>query len=40
MAVGIAAIFTPHDWGNMWLAVGFGGLQIGFGIYITRYHGG
>jgi hypothetical protein len=40
MAVGIAAMFTPPQWGNAWLAAGFGGLQIGFGIYITRYHGG
>ena len=40
MAVGIAAIATPHEWGNLWLAVGFGGLQAGFGIYIARNHGG
>lgn len=40
MAVGIAAIATPHQWGNLWLAVGFGGLQAGFGIYIARNHGG
>ncbi len=40
MATGIAAILTPHEWGNTWLAVGFGGLQMGFGIYIARNHGG
>ena len=40
MAAGLAAILTPHEWGNIWLAVGFGGLQIGFGIYIARNHGG
>lgn len=40
MALGIAAIVTPAEWGNGWLAVGFGGLQIGFGIYIARNHGG
>jgi hypothetical protein len=40
MALGIAAIVTPPEWGNVWLAVGFGGLQIGFGIYIARNHGG
>jgi hypothetical protein len=40
MAVGIAAIVTPQDWGNGWLAIGFGGLQIGFGIHIARHHGG
>jgi hypothetical protein len=40
MALGIAAIVTPPEWGNVWLAIGFGGLQIGFGIYIARNHGG
>jgi hypothetical protein len=40
MLLGILAILTPPDWGNVWLAVGFGGLQIGFGIYIARHHGG
>ena len=40
MVVGIAAILTPPGWGNAWLAAGFGGLQISFGIYIARYHGG
>jgi hypothetical protein len=40
MAIGLAAIVTPHDWANAWLAVGFGGVQIGFGIYIARNYGG
>lgn len=40
MAAGMAAIVTPPGWGNMWLAIGFGGLQIGFGIHIARNHGG
>jgi hypothetical protein len=40
MALGIAAILTPHEWGNAWLAVGFGGVQTGFGVYIARNHGG
>ncbi|OFW45635.1 MAG: hypothetical protein A3J29_05670 [Acidobacteria bacterium RIFCSPLOWO2_12_FULL_67_14b] len=40
MVFGIAAILTPPAWGNVWLAAGFGGLQIGFGIHIARYHGG
>jgi hypothetical protein len=40
MAVGIAAILTPQAWGNSWLAIGFGGLHIGFGIHIARHHGG
>jgi len=40
MALGIAAIVTPSEWRNVWLAIGFGGLHVGFGIYIARYHGG
>lgn len=40
MALGIAAVSTPSDWGNAWLGIGFGGLHVGFGAYIARYHGG
>ena len=40
MALGLFAILTPPGWGNTWLAIGFGGLQIGFGVYIARNHGG
>lgn len=40
MAVGLAAVVTPQSWGNTWLAVGFGGLHIAFGIHIARHHGG
>ena len=40
MALGIAAIVTPAEWGNVWLAIGFGGLHIGFGTYIARNYGG
>jgi hypothetical protein len=40
MALGIAAIVSPPEWSNLWLAIGFGGLQIGFGSYIARNHGG
>ena len=40
MGLGVLAILTPPDWGNIWLALGFGGLQIGFGGYIARNHGG
>jgi hypothetical protein len=39
MTIGIAAVFTPAGWSNGWLALGFGGLQIGFGIHIARHHG-
>ena len=40
MAAGIGAILTPPEWGNVWLAIGFGGLQMTFGLYIARNHGG
>ena len=40
MAVGIAASLTPPEWGNIWLAIGFGGLHVGFGAYIARHLGG
>jgi hypothetical protein len=40
MVLGMAALFTPPSWGDAWLAAGFGGLQIGFGAWIARRHGG
>jgi len=40
MALGVAALATPPAWGNLWLGVGFGGLQLAFGWYIARRHGG
>jgi hypothetical protein len=40
MSAGLASIVTPTEWGTLWLAVGFGGLHIGFGAYIARNHGG
>lgn len=40
MALGVAALITPPAWGNIWLGIGFGGLQLGFGSYIARRHGG
>ena len=40
MTLGIAAIATPPAWGNLWLAIGFGGLHVVFGIYIAKNHGG
>jgi hypothetical protein len=40
MALGVAAALTPAAWGDAWMAAGFGLLQIGFGVYIARRHGG
>jgi hypothetical protein len=40
MALGVAALVTPPAWGNVWLGMGFGGLQLLFGLYIARRHGG
>jgi hypothetical protein len=40
MVLGVAALATPAAWGNVWLGMGFGGLQLAFGLYIARRHGG
>jgi len=40
MMLGVAALFVPLSWGNALLAAGFGGLQLGFGWVIGRWHGG
>lgn len=40
MAIGTAALFAPAAWGPLFMAVGFGGLHIIFGIIIARRYGG
>jgi hypothetical protein len=40
MALGVAAIVAPSAEGNTFMAAGFGGLHIGFGLIIARQHGG
>jgi len=40
MALGIVALVTPPTLGDAWLGVGFGGLQLVFGLYIAAKHGG
>jgi hypothetical protein len=40
MAAGVAAFLAPPSWGHALLGVGFGGLNVGFGIWIRRRHGG
>ncbi len=40
MALGVAALFAPPAWGDALMALGFGGLHIGFGLAIAWRHGG
>lgn len=40
MMAGAAAFLAPAGWGNYFLAAGFGGLHLGFGLWIARRHGG
>ena len=40
MVLGAVSLFTPPDWRDLLLASGFGVLQIAFGAYIARNHGG
>ena len=40
MSLGAAALFAPSAWGDAFMAAGFGVVQIGFGIWIARHHGG
>ena len=40
MALGAAAFTAPIEWGHVFMAAGFGGLHIGFGLVIARKYGG
>lgn len=40
MVAGMAALLSPPTWGDAYMAGGFGGLHIAFGILIWRKHGG
>jgi hypothetical protein len=40
MVIGAVAFFCPPNWGNEFLAAGFGGLHIFFGAVIARKYGG
>jgi hypothetical protein len=40
MGLGVLAFLTPPAWGNVFMGLGFGGLQVGFGLLIARKHGG
>ena len=40
MVIGTVSLFTPPAWRDVWLGAGFGVLQIVFGAYIARNHGG
>lgn len=40
MILGAAALFSPAQWGDWFMGLGFGGLHIFFGAVIARRHGG
>ena len=40
MLTGVAALLSPPEWGDAFMAGGFGGLHIMFGVLIWRKHGG
>jgi hypothetical protein len=40
MGLGAIALFAPSNWGNAFMGVGFGLMQICFGLWIARNHGG
>jgi hypothetical protein len=40
MLLGAAALLTQPAWGDLFMAIGFGVVQIGFGIWIAHRYGG
>ena len=40
MLLGAGALFAPPHWGDAFMAAGFGGVQIGFGLWIAKRYGG
>jgi hypothetical protein len=40
MVIGTVALFSPPSWADALMGAGFGGLHVGFGIWIARRHGG
>ncbi len=40
MAIGVLALFAPFSLANLFMALGFGILQIAFGVVIARRYGG
>jgi len=40
MLLGAGALFVPLNMGDFFMALGFGFVQIGFGIWIAQRHGG
>jgi hypothetical protein len=40
LALGVLAYVFPEGTGSLFMAAGFGGLQIGFGLIIARKYGG
>jgi hypothetical protein len=40
LLLGAAALFSPQSWADAYMAAGFGGVHIGFGVLIARRYGG
>jgi hypothetical protein len=40
MVLGAAALFAPAGWGDLFMAGGFGAVQVGFGLWIALRYGG